>query len=510
MEASLLLLVVCAAPVEVTRPSTTPPAAVWTLRDGNRDVVFQRDDVGRDRDGLMAVTVTAGRLTAPAWVGPGLLVRLRAGVAVAPETWTALGVTWERVLSPRLGIHLVHDSGGKNGLDAARRLQSHPLLGGVYPDTHLEKKLLFTGAPNDPRYGGQWYLERMRMEDAWALHQGSTDVTIVVNDNGCDVVHPDLVDNMDEGLNALTGMPGPDYTPNNNGNEHGTACAGLVAARADNSIGMAGVCPNCRVRCVRILSDNGVTPLSTDVAAFNFAIDVNAAVVSNSWGFVNAQPVPAMLRDALELAHDAPRNGLGALILFASGNDDREVTADELFGVRGVITVGASNQFDEATSFTNFGEPVDLVAPTGTLSADISGADGADPGDYTNNFGGTSSACPVAAGVAALMVSAAPAKSAAELTELLVHAVKRAPYATPDATGHDVIYGFGILDPARALRSALGLPEPTDGGMVTQPPTTPPDEPPQSCLGCAGASGASNVVLLGLGLMLLRRRRAVP
>ena len=87
-------------------------------------------------------------------------------------------------------------------------------------------------------------------------------------------------------------------------------------------------------------------------------------------------PVPDMLRTIIESVVDTGRGGLGALVLFASGNDDRELLDYELEAVRGVITVGATTNFDEATPYSNYGASVDIVAPTGTLSTDITGADG--------------------------------------------------------------------------------------------------------------------------------------
>ena len=119
------------------------------------------------------------------------------------------------------------------------------------------------------------------------------------------------------------------------------------------------------------------------------------------------------------------------------------------------------------TPFTNSGSSVDLVAPTGTLTTDLSGAVGDDPGDYTSLFGGTSSACPVAAGIAALLVSAAPERTSAELYDLLIETARVAPYATPDVNGHDLVFGYGIIDPVKALKKAMGIVDPGSGGGGT-------------------------------------------
>src|SRR6185436_10257003 len=118
-----------------------------------------------------------------------------------------------------------------------------------------------------------------------------------------------------------------------------------------------------------------------------------------SWGFTTATPVPKPLADAIQLVHEQGRGGLGALVVFAAGNDDRLLGAGELEAVPGVTTVGAVNNFDEVAQFSNHGPSLAVVAPTGTLSTDISGSDGDNPGDYIASFGGTSSACPIVAGI---------------------------------------------------------------------------------------------------------------
>lgn len=457
---------------------------------------------------------------------------------------TGLGLVPDQPLMPSAGLWRVRDAGGGDGLDIAARLVPHLGEGGplrqAVPDLHLAHRPAGRREtpPDDPRYAGQWYLQRITIEDAWALSDGDPSVTVVVVDNGCDLAHPDLAAKLDPGLDVVDGDDDPTYVRGARGAEHGTACAGLVAATTDNGVGIAGACPACRLRCVRLLSDGArPTPISADVRAFQFALEVDAAVVSNSWGFTDPIPVPAPLATAIEEVYDAGRGGLGALVLFAAGNEDREVAPFELLGVRGVIGVGALNVFDEATVFTNRGEPVDLSAPAGTITTDISGPDGADPGDYTTAFGGTSSAAPVAAGVAGLLVAAAPERTAADLSQILIETTRPAPYAAPDERGHDPVYGHGIIDPAAALRRAMGLDEvtpdagpaedaaPADAAADASPPdmaTTdgappPAADGPRGSDGCATAGpargdtrGAVPLVLLLLLLPLTRAGRTAP
>lgn len=462
----------------LTREARAEPAERLWFVDGGRSIEVLRRGA-TDEVAVPAAPDLRGKwsrveLTYPGRGAVGALVdetaivtlepRARADVAAA---LAGTGVELVRPLMPEAGLYLVRDTVGGDGVDAAVRLGAPALRArGVreaIPNLYLRVKTTGAFTPNDPRFGGQWYFENLGMIDAWGLSQGAASDTIVVVDTGCDMTHPDLAAKMDAGRDVIDedDDPSPDLTEN--GAEHGTACAGLSAAITDNAEGIAGGCPLCRLRCVRLINDLAL-PISKNVEAFQFALDTNASVVTNSWGFVDPIPVPKALADAINLVFDTGRSGKGAVVVFAMGNDDREVGIEEIEGVRGVLGVGAITNIDQATSFTNFGAPVDVVAPTGTLTTDIAGAPGGDPGDYTSSFGGTSSACPVVAGIMGLLVSAAPQKTSQELYDLVIQTARTAPYAEPDAQGHDPLYGYGIIDPVKALKVALGLPTGEGGG----------------------------------------------
>jgi subtilisin family serine protease len=368
--------------------------------------------------------------------------------------------------------------------------------------------------PNDPRFPGQWYFANLEMQDAWGITLGDPNTTIVVIDSGCDLQHPDLVAKLDPGIDVVSGDNDPSYDLANSGAAHGTACAGLAGASTDNSEGIAGACPECRLRCVRMLSDSPI-PVSAEIEAFQFALDVGAAVISNSWGYKYPTPVPTTLADAIQNVFQNGRGGKGAMVLFSAGNDDRVIADDELQAAAGVLCIGAINNFDDHTSFTNSGNAIDLVAPTGTLTADISGSAGDDPGDYMSLFGGTSSACPVAAGIAGLLVSAAPDRTSAELYDVLIQTARPAPYAVPDAMGHDQVFGYGIVDPVSALQELLGIPDAGAGGSggagITPEPHATNDDAACGCSVPGGAAEQGMTALPYAAMMVLarvRRRRA--
>lgn len=491
-------------------------SAVERVRDGEAWIEVRRDSA----DSRRVTAMRADGVRFEARIDEHALVRVAPGVDAA-EVFRRLGLRGADEVSRAIGAWRVVDaSGGRDGLALAARLASAtgpgaPLVDAIPDWILLHEARSIDIPPNDPRYSGQWFFSRIEMEAAWQQSIGDESVTVVVVDTGCDGEHPDLVAKLDPGRDVRDGDDDP-TPPDGPGAEHGTACAGLVGAETDNGIGIAGACPMCRIRCVRLLSGMASeTSISADIAAFQFALDVDAAVVSNSWGFVNATPIPASLRAIIERVADDGRGGRGALVLFAAGNDDRELFDYELNAVRGVITVGAVNNFDEVTAFSNRGASVALVAPTGTLTTDISGPGGADPGDYTASFGGTSSACPIAAGVAGLLVSAAPDASRDEVADALVSTARQSIFATPDEAGHDLYYGYGRIDPAAALRRILGEEPTPDAGVDagaeddagTHEPdagVTEPEEPSGGC-SCRVAQPIDGAVWL-LALVLFARR----
>lgn len=414
---------------------------------------------------------TAGNASASKSLSPQPSAARAAQLALGPDAEDP-----PAPLNPRLGLYLVESVDPReDGLALAARLSNVAGVESAIPDLYYERKLAdFEVPPNDPRYSAQWYLRKLSIERAWKVASGNRDTTIVVIDDGCDMHHPDLEASMLGGLDVLDDDDDPSYAPNIQGNEHGTACSGIIAAIGNNDIGIAGVCPTCTLRCVRLFDkSHSLIPVSADIRAFNYAFDTGAAVVSNSWGFSEPQPVPNMVRATITELLENGRGGKGAVVAFAAGNENRVIQNNEIAAIPGVLNVGAVTTYDELTSFSNTGESLSLTAPTGTFTTDISGPDGDDPSDYTGLFGGTSSACPVVAGVAALVMSAVPDVSAKEVTSTLIATARPAPFATPDAKGHDDKYGHGIIDPSAAL-TALGIDVPAaaaapDAGKDDEP-----------------------------------------
>ncbi len=452
------LAALAAGPPDLTRDESPSSPSAALVRDGDRFIAVTR---APDDPRHVHLHYPDGR-AARATIGRHLVVHV-----ADPALLPAYDLAFVAPLMPRAGLYRATSTHPhEDALAAAHRLAHDPSIDALPDFAFPRTRHAISIPPDDPRHGGQWYLHTIDMHAAWRLETGDPSVVVGVVDDGCDLDHPDLAAHMLPGTDLVDDDDDPSYLPNVRGNEHGTACAGLVAAIGDNGVGIAGACPECHLRCVRLLpgGQGGEVPIGNDIAAYDRQLAWNVAVSSNSWGFEDHFPVPNLLRRAIATLIAEGRDGKGTIVVFAAGNDAREVLDDELYGIEGVLTVGAINQFDEAASFSNSGGPVDLVAPAGTLTTDIAGPDGADEGDYTSLFGGTSSACPVAAGVAALLVAAAPDKTALELVDALVRTTRPAPFALPDEHGHDPLYGYGVIDPAAALAAVMPAPTPDEVG----------------------------------------------
>ena len=447
------------------------------------------------------------------------------------EDFERLGVRPVRRLVPSTHLWLVRARRPeRHGLALASDLSARAhegLVRSASPDLHLPyERRQFVTAPNDPRYGGQWYLERIQIESAWSRSSGDPETTIAIVDNGCDLDHPDLrFSARRPGFDAVDQDLDPRVEAADASN-HGTACAGVAAAQGDNGIGIAGACPECTLQCIRLLPPAGsLIPTSAAVQAFEHIRSSSVAVASNSWGYVGDTPVPPSVRQAIERLQTDGNEGRGTLVVFAAGNSRSEIPPHDVAALPDVVTVTATNLFDELTSFSSFGPSVDLSAPGGTVTTDLRGPRGSDPGDYTANFGGTSAACPLVAGVAGLLFSAAPSATALAVRSALVGSARPAPFAEPDGRGHDPEYGYGIVDPGAALDILLeegptqpsgdAGPRPRDGGETPGAPEPVAVDPSQGS-GCRhtpsatskhGPTALAPLALLALLVLSVRTRR---
>ena len=282
---------------------------------------------------------------------------------------------------------------------------------------------------NDPNVGDQWSLENdgvntsgyggivgadMKVFNAWGSTTGSSSIKVAIIDEGVDLTHPDLADNMLGGYDA-TGQ-GSGGNPSGD-DAHGTACAGIVAAVGNNNTGGVGVAYDSKIIPVRIAYSNAqgswVTSNTWIANALSWSINTaDADILSNSWGGGGSS---SAINGAIDNAINNGRGGLGSPVLFAAGNDNGANSYPATYSPTiSVIAMSMCNERKNPSSCdgetwwgSNYGTGADLAAPGVKIFAtDISGSSGYSSGDYVSNFNGTSSACPNAAGVMALVLSA--------------------------------------------------------------------------------------------------------
>ncbi len=324
------------------------------------------------------------------------------------------------------------------------------------------------GLPDDPLLGAQWHLENdgrddgmpgadINAADAWETSTGAGQIIAVI-DNGSLHTHPDLAPNFILGYDPVLEEESATAGDPEEGATHGTATAGLAAARGDNGIGVAGVAHQAGFLPISLLSYSFVTDVGI-ANAFLWAVENDAGVISNSYGprdgYWEVFAITPLLAETFSYVRDESRGGRGAVILFASGNGDEPVGLDGLSASAWSLPIGASTRNDRRAFYGDYGPPLGLLAPSSAtllVPPEITTTT-SDEELYTDAFGATSAAAPQAAGVVALVRSVAP-----QLTALDVEALLRRSAAPIDSTvaGYDPnkfswAYGAGRLDAARAV-----------------------------------------------------------
>ncbi len=418
----------------------------------------------------------------------------------------------------------------QNPIKIANRLYRLPEVVASEPNIIIHQQAYYK--PRDPLYFQQWYLNHnggnqlaygshISVEKAWDITRGVRSVTIAVVDDSFDLNHPDF---MGSGkIVAPLDLKDKDFLPipSQNVPSHGTACAGIAIAE-ENGTGISGIAPGCAFMPIRtsgFLDDESIE------AIFDWAIEKGASVISCSWGATAVYfPLSLRQRAAITRAATKGRNGKGCIILFAAGNANRPIngTVYERGWVKNivtgktrwlsgfavhpdVITVSASTSLNKKAAYSNWGTNISVCAPSnnaqpgmwfeqtgfiysqpaissslpgrGMFTTDQLGSAGYSKGDFTSYFGGTSSATPVVAGVAALILSVNPDLTVGQVKRILEETADKIVdldtdvqlglrYGSYDDNGHSKWFGYGKVNALSAVKAAQKYQ--TDAAVATR------------------------------------------
>lgn len=427
-----------------------------------------------------------------------IVVKIQRGMTLdqSRALWRDFGIVEAVAVEGQPFVYTVGVPDGEDELHLAEALADDPRTQWAQPNfrREIEKHQLNIA---DQYFSQQWHLNNtgqlggtagadIDAPEAWAIATGNG-VIVGLFDDAVDVDHEDLRDNyigtgQDVTL-APTADGADDPRPKRSEffgvNRHGTATMGVMVARANNR-GGRGVAFN-----ARFTASRGLKNLPTDgqiASAFIFARNQDVDVHNNSWS-MGSTPDPAVIADALAVTFATGRNlgdldgdgdddPLGMPIFFSAGNAPFAFEEGTyLAALPFVMAIGASTDRDQRWEESSFGPTMSVLAPASGGAAQIFTTDNADTsdidqgynigeiagllgeidqtGNYTRRFGGTSASSPIAAGVAALMLSANPNLTATDVRLVIEHTADRieplvAQYDT--ITSRSQTHGYGRIN----------------------------------------------------------------
>ncbi|HEY9855484.1 MAG TPA: S8 family serine peptidase, partial [Stenomitos sp.] len=337
----------------------------------------------------------------------------------------------------------------------ARQIQADPPKDPLYYPEPL-------GPDNTPRRGlpGQWGLDAMKVRDAWNTTLGTAAIKVAVLDTGVDMGHDDLKANLDT-ANAYNFVDAKTPTNPDDDYGHGTHVAGIIAATANNGLGIAGVAPGCKVMPIRVLGVEGGSTANL-IRGIDWAVSHGARVLNMSLG---SNQYSRAEEDAIKRAI-----AQGVVVVAAAGNEALSGNPLSYPGaIEGVVSVAALRRDVDATGtatgtysradYSNFNPFVTVAAPGSDILSTIprrfqspGGVASDAPYAYAS---GTSMASPMVAGVVALMLSKndklTPQQVLAKLRSSADVSTLRDSLGNAVTARPNLIFGSGLVQAAGAL-----------------------------------------------------------
>lgn len=286
---------------------------------------------------------------------------------------------------------------------------------------------------NDPELSKQRYLAQIGALKAWETIREQTEITIALVDTGIDLDHPDLKDNLVQGTNLVDPKKPPD-----DDNGHGTSVAGVIAAKGNNGVGVAGILWNAKLMPIKALDEWGDGTEQDLGDGILYAVRNGAKVVVLSVGLHRYSPY---MQDIVNYAENH-----GVLLVAAAGNDGMTLGSKAAVKYPAayptVLAAGGATADGQPDPRSNPGPELDILAPWNVYTTAVGGT-------YKKEEG-SSMAAPQVAAAAALLMAQHPDFQPYQIRELLRQSAKDI-----GAKGADETSGYGILQLDKAVLASL-------------------------------------------------------
>lgn len=279
---------------------------------------------------------------------------------------------------PQIGVQVITVPARKV-TEKVKAYRANPRVAFAEPDYIAKADL----SPDDPYLSKQWGLTKVMASDAWGITTGDANINIAILDTGVDSDHPDLAAKIITSKNFTLSTTADDKLG------HGTHVAGIAAAITDNGLGTAGLGFNSSIMNVKVLGDDGSGAYSWIINGIIWATDNGAKVINMSLGGGSASTA---LESAINYAWSK-----GVIVVAAAGNGGASTPSYPAY-YSNVIAVAATDSSDRLTSWSQYGDWVDVAAPGSSIYSTL----------INNTYSyksGTSMASPFVAGLAGLVFS---------------------------------------------------------------------------------------------------------
>ncbi len=352
-------------------------------------------------------------------------------------------------------VYIRHITDSRNSVKMIKRAIDDRVK--YQPENEQYSKYLWHLFPPDKKFANFFGINpkaNIDILDAWKITRG-VGVKIAIIDGTFDIYHEDLKDNIIQTYNADNNSS--DVYNHSYSTSHGSICAGFSASPM-NGVGIIGSAPEAKL----ILISQESNDIISMIRAFEKAKEFGAKVISCSWG---TEHISEALKSELKSLYDA-----NITIIFASGNDKKnfdEMGIDDESEQESVIGVGATDERNDVSYYSNYGSNIDILAPGG--DTDIVGMVGLDDsgekgdnyrlGLVNNNYSfvnGTSFSAPLVAGVVALMYSANPKLTPFEIRKIIIETADKIGGESANyINGFDIYRAYGKINAKRAVEKAF-------------------------------------------------------